>query len=129
MNYGHTFRELEQFKSINKSVCQQIIDAALSYYGITREELDEFARQERAANRQPDQESVLQVLKLFVRDWAAEGHNERGQTFPCIKEHLKDHFLAGHDAGTEPVNILVPGAGLGRLAHEIANLSREFRPA
>jgi len=129
VNYGNIFCELEQFKLINKSVCQQILNAALSYYGITREDFDEFARQERAANRQPDQESVLQVLKLFVRDWAAEGHNERDQTFPCIKEHLKTHFLAGDDTGTEPVNILVPGAGLGRLAHEVANLSRESRPA
>lgn len=58
------------------------------YYGIDREELDAFARQERAAYRKPDQESVSQALKLFVRDWAAKGHNEREDTFPCIKRHL-----------------------------------------
>lgn len=92
VHYGHTFHELKQLKSTNEAGCRQIVGAALDHYGIDREEPDAFARRERAANRKPDQESVSQALKLFVRDWAAEGHNERDDTFPCIKRHLDLHF-------------------------------------
>lgn len=57
-------------------------------------------------------------MKHFVRDWADEGHKERQQAFTCILNSLariprtSEHSL----------RVLVPGAGLGRPAHEVERL-------
>ncbi|KAK5094981.1 hypothetical protein LTS08_008377 [Lithohypha guttulata] len=123
VGYSDTLLGLEKLKAVNEDVCHEIVRVALAYYRINRQELDEFMQQEQAANRQPDHESVSQALKLFVRDWAIEGHNERHATFPCIESYLKDNFESVGVNGGSSVEILVPGAGLGRLAHEIAGLN------
>ncbi|KAK5938011.1 hypothetical protein PMZ80_009600 [Knufia obscura] len=126
IGYGHTFHELKQSQSVNEAICREIVEAALTYYGISRTELETFVRQERAANRNPDRESVSQALKLFVRDWALEGHNEREDSFPCINSYLRQYFEVADNGETDSVEVLVPGSGLGRLAHEIADLSAHF---
>ncbi|KAJ2467355.1 hypothetical protein GGI02_004062 [Coemansia sp. RSA 2322] len=59
------------------------------------------------------------TMKLFVRDWSSDGADERRQTYGPLLEALEDEFcdLAPEMRGS--VRVLVPGAGLGRLAYEI----------
>lgn len=60
-------------------------------------------------------------MKHFVRDWVDEGFNERQESFPCVLSALK-----GVPRTSErPLQVLVPGAGVGRLAHEIDELGGE----
>ncbi|KAG5642542.1 hypothetical protein DXG03_002580 [Asterophora parasitica] len=61
---------------------------------------------------------VREALKHFVRDWSEEGAEEREKIFRPILDVL---------ATVDPVErkhkkVLVPGAGLGRLAWEISQL-------
>ena len=65
-------------------------------------------------------EKVQSTLKQFVRDWSIEGQKERDQCYKPILEEIDNLF--GHLPPKEKseVNILVPGAGLGRLAFDIA---------
>jgi carnosine N-methyltransferase len=79
----------------------------------------------KTAGRAADRVSVSQALKHFVRDWAAAGANERDAAFPCILETLKGLFP---NQGQEELNLLLPGAGLGRLGHEIAKLPGKPKP-
>ncbi|KDQ18876.1 hypothetical protein BOTBODRAFT_28365 [Botryobasidium botryosum FD-172 SS1] len=60
---------------------------------------------------------VKEALKHFIRDWSAEGREERERLFSPILDVLKADTRTRKD-----LKVLVPGAGLGRLAWEIANL-------
>uniref|UniRef100_A0A8B9CJE0 Carnosine N-methyltransferase n=1 Tax=Anser brachyrhynchus TaxID=132585 RepID=A0A8B9CJE0_9AVES len=68
-----------------------------------------------------DMDKLKSTLKQFVRDWSEEGKPERDSCYqPIISEIVKNFPKERWDFSK--VNILVPGAGLGRLAWEIARL-------
>lgn len=59
---------------------------------------------------------VGEAFGHMVRDWTDIGKTERAKIFPPILQGLSTHLR-----GTQgEKNVLVPGFGLGRLAHEIA---------
>ncbi|KAL4258879.1 Carnosine N-methyltransferase [Pleurotus pulmonarius] len=61
---------------------------------------------------------VREALKHFVRDWSEEGKEERGTMFSHIFEVLR----RVPEGARREQKVLVPGAGLGRLAWEISQL-------
>ncbi|KAJ1789013.1 hypothetical protein LPJ67_002654 [Coemansia sp. RSA 1938] len=64
-------------------------------------------------------EKVLSTLKQFVRDWSAEGKSEREQTYGPIMQALEAEFAGIAPEARGGIKVLVPGAGLGRLAFDI----------
>ena len=63
------------------------------------------------------------TLRLFIRDWAINGIDERNQTYKPILSELKTYFKnKTKKEFQDGINVLVPGAGLGRLMYEIAKL-------
>ena len=63
------------------------------------------------------------TLRLFIRDWAVDGIEERNSTYKPILNDLKLFFQDRPKKDFEDgINVLVPGAGLGRLMFEIAKL-------
>lgn len=90
----------------------------MAYYNISVEELKGHAKELQSYGRKVDKTSTAQTLKHFVRDWTDSGILEREVTFPCILATLKDIIP---DASAK---VLLPGSGLNRLAHEVANLGR-----
>lgn len=71
-------------------------------------------------SREPADTPRPQVLKHFVRDWSAEGKGERDALFPPILDALQEEYPTRDSA--QPIDVLVPGCGLARLAFEIASL-------
>ncbi|XP_050316066.1 carnosine N-methyltransferase [Anthonomus grandis grandis] len=69
-------------------------------------------------------EKVQSVFKQLMRDWSSLGAAERKQCYDPIIQEILVHFPEEHYDRAE-VQVLVPGAGLGRLAFEIA--SRGFK--
>jgi carnosine N-methyltransferase len=72
-----------------------------------------------------DADKVQSTLKQLVRDWSEEGASERKLCYkPLLDEIIR---LFGHlsPSGRSNVRVLVPGAGLGRLAFEVARLGFE----
>jgi len=67
-----------------------------------------------------DHARVREALKHFVRDWSEEGRRERSQTFGMVLDALMR--LETELGGRGKKRVLVPGAGLGRLAWEISQL-------
>jgi N2227-like protein len=61
----------------------------------------------------------------LVRDWSAQGANERQNAFPPVLNALEQHF-GGNDNG-KGKKVLVPGSGMGRLASDIADLGTSTR--
>lgn len=69
------------------------------------------------------------VLHSLVREWGAEGAEERQQCFVPIVQQLLQHLLEPSSptgSTTVPLNILVPGCGVGRLPVEIAGAHPRF---
>ena len=66
-----------------------------------------------------DMDKVKSTLKQFVRDWSSEGKVERDACYTPVVEEIVKNFPADK-YNTGEVRVLVPGAGLGRLAYEIA---------
>lgn len=61
---------------------------------------------------------VSTTLHQLVRDWSAEGEEERNQSYTPVLEELQ-RLLPIDSGKTGAIKVLVPGAGLGRLAMEI----------
>ncbi|KAJ8036238.1 Carnosine N-methyltransferase [Holothuria leucospilota] len=66
-----------------------------------------------------DMEKVKTTLKQFVRDWSSEGKAERDACYSPIIREIEELFPRT-EIDPDSVAVLVPGAGLGRLAFEIA---------
>ena len=130
VGYSSKFASVRDRILKNQRLCHAIVLDALDFYRIDQAELDTHAQQMEVAGRAVDKVSVSQALKHIVRDWAAEGASERDAAFPCIIEALRDlssssssSSSSGHNsdlAGNVKVKVLLPGAGLGRLGHEVA---------
>ncbi|TDL27902.1 N2227-domain-containing protein [Rickenella mellea] len=69
-----------------------------------------------------DMDKLRSTLKQFVRDWSEEGKGERDSCYKPMIDALLDHFSGVSEEQRSNIRVLVPGAGLGRLAYEIAHL-------
>ena len=125
-NYESKIKRTEELVRANDRVAQDIVDCALDFYDVDFTELSTFARQVEASGKTPERVSVSQALKHYVRDWAVEGEHERASAFPQILETLEKHFPERQKETDEHVRVLVPGSGVGRLAHEITGLGELF---
>eukprot|EP00106_Octopus_bimaculoides_P012669 XP_014780111.1 PREDICTED: carnosine N-methyltransferase-like [Octopus bimaculoides] len=67
-----------------------------------------------------DMDRVKTTLKQFVRDWSESGRSERSACYDPVIKEIRRRFPPQIDPST--VFVLVPGAGLGRLAYELAKL-------
>ncbi|KAL7131936.1 hypothetical protein ABFS83_12G038400 [Erythranthe nasuta] len=67
-----------------------------------------------------DVDKVRCIIRNIVRDWGAEGQQERDECYKPILQELEQLFP--HRSRDSPPACLVPGAGLGRLALEISCL-------
>ena len=66
-----------------------------------------------------DQSKVVTTLTQIVRDWAEDGLEERSGSYGPIIRAMETYLP--RESRSE-VNVLVPGAGLGRLVFEAAKL-------
>ena len=73
-------------------------------------------------NRKSEINKLRSTLKLFIRDWTIEGKKERDITYNPIINEIKKYFS---DTNNKNKKILVPGAGLCRLAFEISKFGYE----
>jgi len=71
------------------------------------------------ASVQTDMDKLHTTLRQIVRDWSTVGEPERKLCYNPILEAIEARFPKDTcDRGE--VNVLVPGAGLGRLSYEVA---------
>ncbi|KAK3094979.1 hypothetical protein FSP39_008676 [Pinctada imbricata] len=120
---------MSNLQTIQTCVCHNyeiikliIQDAEHMFENKTHEVLDE--PEENVKQLPPtnfDMDKIKTTLKQFVRDWSDVGEEERKTCYNPVIAEVKDRFpLETRDPST--VSILVPGAGLGRLAYEFAKI-------
>lgn len=101
----------------NGGLARKILEYSLAYYGVSRPELEAFL-QDTKDEPNIQKGNTGYAIKHYVRDWAAEGLREREATYPCVLAAVEREFP--QESRSTPPRVLVPGSGLGRLAHEIA---------
>ncbi|KAK7052931.1 hypothetical protein VNI00_004251 [Paramarasmius palmivorus] len=69
-----------------------------------------------------DMDKLRSTLKQFVRDWSEEGTEERETAYKPMKDALLAHFSDIPEQERRNFRVLVPGAGLARLAYDVASL-------
>lgn len=73
---------------------------------------------EQKANSE-DLDKVRSTIKQFYRDWSVEGQVERNACYGPVMKELEERFGKSKNDRSK-VRVVVPGAGLGRLAFDIA---------
>ncbi|VUC23251.1 unnamed protein product [Clonostachys rosea] len=122
VHYSDKFAQIEKLLANNQELCDRIVETALSFYAIDRSELKEHIKNSEKDGRKADKISVSQSLKHIVRDWtAAGGTYERDGCFACLTGVL-EKLYPDRKERSKPLKILMPGAGIGRLGHEIAEI-------
>eukprot|EP00698_Gefionella_okellyi_P024539 TRINITY_DN8694_c0_g1_i1.p1 TRINITY_DN8694_c0_g1~~TRINITY_DN8694_c0_g1_i1.p1 ORF type:complete len:407 (-),score=81.91 TRINITY_DN8694_c0_g1_i1:624-1844(-) len=93
-------------------------NAAFLHMFIESSQLPMAIQAERDAITEGDMDKVRSTLKQFVRDWSSEGAAERDACYKPMIAELQKHFPTPSGG----IHVLVPGAGLGRLAFDVAKL-------
>jgi carnosine N-methyltransferase len=74
---------------------------------------------------QNDMEKARSCINQFYREWSNEGSDERSRCFePIITALLAEHnsrTVTHFEADRPSMNVLVPGAGLGRLVFDVCH--------
>ena len=125
VGYNEKLDEMENLIRINAAVCQGMVHHAMRFYSIDQNELDDHMTRAEQDGRQADRFAVAQTLKHSVRDWADEGAKERNEAFPCILTMLSN--IKSESSERPRLTVLLPGSGMGRLGHDVANLGGPYR--
>ncbi|XP_054630828.1 carnosine N-methyltransferase [Dunckerocampus dactyliophorus] len=111
---------IRQCADHNHEVLQGIVQHSIHMF-----ENIEYGEREDQRKVQPsstfDMDKLKSTIKQFVRDWSEAGQAERDSCYqPIIREIQR--LFPSDQYDVSKVSVLVPGAGLGRLAWEIARL-------
>lgn len=115
--YQNTLDDLKMALDQNYSIITEILaDVEDMFENVSHPSQADLDPRVRPA--QMDMDKVQSTLKQLVRDWSNAGLTERNQSYTPILTALRGLFPDTGDRAERKV--LVPGAGLGRLAYEIA---------
>jgi len=115
--YQDTLDDLKQAVEHNFGLITEIMkDVEEMFENVTHQAKTDSDPRVRPA--QTDMDKVQSTLKQLVRDWSSCGAAEREQCYSPILTKIRELFPDNQDRPNR--KILVPGAGLGRLAFEIA---------
>ncbi|XP_033947327.1 carnosine N-methyltransferase isoform X2 [Pseudochaenichthys georgianus] len=111
---------ISQCADHNQDIMQAIIHNSLHMF-----ENIEYGEREDPRKVRPsstfDMDKLKCTIKQFVRDWSETGRKERETCYKPIIQEIQKIFPSDQ-CDVSKVSVLIPGAGLGRLAWEIARL-------
>ncbi|XP_043200416.1 carnosine N-methyltransferase-like [Amphibalanus amphitrite] len=119
-DYAEHLRQLRVCVEHNHEIIKLILQDVGVMFENSRHDEQEFRGLSRP--NLSEMEKVSSVLRQVVRDWSVEGEAERRQCYQPIVDEIQRRFPPTGDTPLSSIQVLVPGAGLGRLAFEIAKL-------
>lgn len=114
--YSRKLKEIDASIGKNQTVFSAIADAAKKNYGISYKDSSAMIKQKATKSTSSSNYRVVESMGHFIRDWA-----DSKETSPLVNyifKHLDDIIPKDE---VEKTCIIVPGSGLGRVAHEIAS--------
>uniref|UniRef100_A0AAV2MTK3 Carnosine N-methyltransferase n=1 Tax=Knipowitschia caucasica TaxID=637954 RepID=A0AAV2MTK3_KNICA len=116
---GSSVQSNSECANCNDEVLQAIVNNSIHMFENT--EYGDMEEPKRHPSSTFDMDKLKSTIKQFVRDWSETGRAERDSCYqPIIKEIQR--LFPSDRCDVSTVSVLVPGAGLGRLAWEIARL-------
>ncbi|KAI5208843.1 N2227-domain-containing protein [Aureobasidium subglaciale] len=115
-NLPKTLDAVDAAIDANADIADTVLALGLDMYG-----LDPESTEWRGAATSQDMDKVRSTIRQLYRDWSAEGAREREACYRPILAGLNRAFEHVSPSKRSNVSVLVPGAGLGRLAFEICN--------
>ncbi|KAI5625269.1 carnosine N-methyltransferase isoform X1 [Silurus asotus] len=112
--------EIRRCMECNHEVLQAIVHSCTHMFENMEYDEDENMRRAGPASTF-DMDKLKSTIKQFVRDWSETGKGERDSCYAPIIKEIQIQFPP-EKCDVSEVKVLVPGAGLGRLAWEIASL-------
>jgi carnosine N-methyltransferase len=94
----------------------------MAYYDIPWDEVQWFIDAVELNEQWDNQFRSEEAMQHYMRDWSTDGQHERDVPYRHIIAELEKHFPERLSRKEGNVKVLVPGSGLGRLAHEISRL-------
>ena len=119
LNILSKFDKVDDAIDANAEIASRILTSGLQSFGLNTEPSD-VNMDWRGMAKPADMDKARQTLRQFYRDWSAEGTNEREQCYTPVLDDLSRTFKDVLDKSL--VNVLIPGAGLGRLVYETCKL-------
>ncbi|KAL9620851.1 MAG: hypothetical protein Q9160_004632 [Pyrenula sp. 1 TL-2023] len=113
-----TFGKINDAIDVNAVIADEIVSCALSSFDLSLHPKADSERDWRDAATQNDIAKAHSTIRQLYRDWSDEGLPERQA---CYRPVLADLNRAFEINERRHVNVLVPGAGLGRLVFEICS--------
>ncbi|TGZ81783.1 N2227-domain-containing protein [Ascodesmis nigricans] len=120
ISFLDTLNSLDEAVSNNADLADAIFEVSVDCFGADMEVCRDprFGKLPNA----DEMEKVRSTLKQFYRDWSAEGEEERKAAYGPVKDELSRRFGEHSYEEKHSISILVPGAGLARLAFDLAVL-------
>ncbi|GAA5820008.1 hypothetical protein JCM11251_005445 [Rhodosporidiobolus azoricus] len=110
--YSELLKEVDEKLEVNAALVRRMIDA-------NPFPPPEDAALDALAPTESDHERLRSTLRQCARDWSEAGKPERDATYSPILAALQSIFADLSSGERAETKVLVPGAGLGRLAWEI----------
>lgn len=119
-NYLETLDKVDDAIESNAELARLIADFGLQSFQVGQREPGQRPSIPQAwagCAKHQDVDKARSTLRQFYRDWSAEGAAERGACYGPVMRALEAEKQQS-DQG-QPLKVLVPGAGLGRLVFDL----------
>lgn len=112
-NYLETLEKVDEAIDCNAELGRHIVETALTSFGKT-----EIPASFIGIAKHGDIDKARSTIRQFWRDWSSAGAAEREACYGPVLTAMQEE-RAKQSNGAEPLSVLVPGAGLGRLVFEL----------
>ena len=114
-NLPHSFQAVDDAIDRNADIAESILGVALKTYGIDATLPAEW----HGAATPNDMDKARSTIRQMYRDWCREGETERKACYKPMIEALNRASSIVAPSQRCRMDVLIPGAGLGRLALEV----------
>jgi len=121
-NYLETLDKVDEAIEYNADLARAIVRTGLPSFlridQMTESQEPKMPPQWSGCAKHPDIDKARSTIRQFYRDWTAEGSVEREACYGPVMQAL-EFLKEERGLSREPLSILVPGAGLGRLVFDL----------
>lgn len=121
ISYLGTLNAVDDAIDQNAELAAAILKSGMDSFGVNLNLADANSNLKwRGTAKADDMDKARSTIRQFYRDWSAEGAVEREACYgPVIKDLLAEREMGGFEK--KVMNVLVPGAGLGRLVFDLCH--------
>ncbi|KAK6205536.1 N2227-like protein-domain-containing protein [Scheffersomyces amazonensis] len=122
VGYLNKLKKIDQSIQTNQTFLNAIADKSIEDFGLSYHDFEKLKNDSSVNQTSSSNYRVIEAIGHYLRDWNNKGIVELNPILDYTKKQLNELIPVDQRAKT---CIIVPGSGLGRVAHEIANLGSD----